>query len=174
MCRERLPIISFNNKKRSFDGHSSYCKKCDRKIQKGTIEKYKKINKNREVYNKSKKFCPSCNLWKIRSKENWVKDSARKDGLYAYCKVCNKSKQRIIDLKYSYNLTYEEYKKLLKNQKGRCKICGILLKRPYVDHSHKTEKIRGLLCSNCNSGLGWMRDNPFILYNAIKYLREEL
>lgn len=40
----------------------------------------------------------------------------------------------------------------------------------YVDHCHKTGEIRGLLCNQCNTGLGRFRDDKAIMRRAIKYL----
>jgi hypothetical protein len=65
--------------------------------------------------------------------------------------------------------------KLLKKQGNVCAICGKGLekdKRLAVDHNHKTGKIRGLLCVNCNMMLGMSKDNINTLKSAIKYLEE--
>lgn len=64
-------------------------------------------------------------------------------------------------------------------QCGVCAICkepqSVLLKgelkRLAVDHCHKTKKIRGLLCDNCNKGLGLFKDKPELLNSASEYLR---
>ncbi len=58
-------------------------------------------------------------------------------------------------------------------QKGRCKICKVKFSKlviPYLDHCHKTKKIRGVVCRPCNSGLGFFRDNKKYLQAAIDYL----
>ena len=71
-------------------------------------------------------------------------------------------------------LTIDEYDKMLENQQGKCAICGGgREKQKYsfsVDHCHATGKIRGILCSNCNAGLGFFKDNPQSLTNALTYL----
>ena len=59
---------------------------------------------------------------------------------------------------------------MLDQQKGKCAICNQEMEKPYVDHCHNTKKIRGLLCVNCNFGLGSFKDNPKLLMKAIKYL----
>jgi hypothetical protein len=64
---------------------------------------------------------------------------------------------------------------LRKEQDGRCAICGVLEEdaargRLAVDHDHETNAIRGLLCNNCNVGLGHFKDNEKLLLAAIEYL----
>lgn len=73
-----------------------------------------------------------------------------------------------------YGLTKEEYWKLWDSQDGKCAGCG---KENYgrpinlcVDHDHVTGRVRGLLCSNCNSALGLVQDKPEILAKLIDYL----
>ena len=73
-----------------------------------------------------------------------------------------------------YGMTLEKYNQMLENQQGKCAICGGgREKQKYsfsVDHCHATGKIRGILCSNCNAGLGFFKDNPQSLTNALTYL----
>jgi hypothetical protein len=61
-------------------------------------------------------------------------------------------------------------------QKGCCAICGVhqdnVTKRFSVDHNHSTGKVRGLLCQNCNAGLGNFMDDISNLKSAIEYLEE--
>lgn len=72
---------------------------------------------------------------------------------------------------YKYGLESEEYKQLLIEQAGRCKICQRAGGRKLViDHSHETGKVRGLLCHSCNTALGKFQDSPVILMEAINYL----
>lgn len=74
---------------------------------------------------------------------------------------------------YSYRLTPEAWHNMLKEQSGRCEICDDPMIGPrnvHVDHCHTTGRVRGLLCSPCNVGLGAFRDDPARLAAAIDYL----
>lgn len=83
-------------------------------------------------------------------------------------------------LKRRYGISELEYLDLVQKQNNLCAICGCLetsldkrLQLPKalaVDHCHQTGKIRGLLCSFCNTGLGQFKDNPDLLKKAIEYL----
>lgn len=69
-----------------------------------------------------------------------------------------------------YGITLDDYNKMLENQGGRCAICGSISGALFVDHCHKTGRVRGLLCCSCNTGIGLLKDNIDVLTNAIKYL----
>ena len=72
-----------------------------------------------------------------------------------------------------YGLTDDDYQKLLKLQHNCCAICKAEFSRlPHVDHDHTTKKVRGLLCPNCNQGLGKFHDNVETLRNALDYLNK--
>lgn len=73
-------------------------------------------------------------------------------------------------LRYRYELDIADYEEMLKSQNGRCKICSQLGKD--VDHDHRTGKVRGLLCGNCNRALGLFREDIGLLIKAIRYLWE--
>jgi hypothetical protein len=79
-------------------------------------------------------------------------------------------------LKSQYNMSLEDYNKLLREQNHKCKICKIdeteVMKQTlYVDHNHQTGEIRGLLCHHCNAGLGHFRDTIALLDEAKAYLQ---
>lgn len=70
-----------------------------------------------------------------------------------------------------YGITEEHYQRLFNEQSGLCAICRT---RPAesVDHSHATKEIRGLLCDQCNCGLGFFMDNPDLMTSAIEYIQK--
>lgn len=87
-----------------------------------------------------------------------------------------KADPRFSRFKKKYNLDKAEYSNLLKRQQHKCAICGVdeqdLTKRLHVDHNHETGEVRGLLCVNCNIGLGNFKDNQEFLLYALMYLQD--
>lgn len=71
-----------------------------------------------------------------------------------------------------YGITFLDYTRLLQEQNYSCAICREFMKKPMVDHDHKTGEVRGLLCTLCNSGLGFFRDRIRFLAAAIVYLED--
>lgn len=96
----------------------------------------------------------------------------------------NRRLKRQLDRRLSrYNLSDKEYEILLESQNYCCAICKIKLDNtsrhtsPHIDHCHESEKngvikVRGILCSQCNVGLGHFYDNEDSLLAAIQYLRK--
>lgn len=71
-----------------------------------------------------------------------------------------------------YGITPAQYEELLAAQGGACAICRVVPnKRLHVDHDHRTGAVRGLLCSECNLGLGKFRDSVEVLQSALSYLQ---
>jgi len=82
----------------------------------------------------------------------------------AYRKV-----QKTYELRIKYGLSYENYEEMLKQQESKCAICQEV-SLLHVDHCHKTNKIRGLLCQKCNIGIGLFKDNKEIIKRVLEYL----
>jgi len=93
------------------------------------------------------------------------------------CKKCRHPlghltpRQRALNSIYKkkYNMTYDQYIIMADDQNHLCAICK-KLKKLVVDHNHKTGKVRGLLCTQCNAGIGMLHEATNILQNAIEYL----
>lgn len=121
------------------------------------------------------------------------KKDEMKKGSNTCCKKCNsKQKQKYwsqLSLEEKrkrmigrYGLSPEEFNYLWHKQEGMCWICFCEMvipsdnsrpkNRVCIDHCHETGKIRGLLCANCNTGLGMFRDSNNTLKRAIEYLEE--
>lgn len=127
--------------------------------------------KSRETIEKEKAevvLCNTCNKKKERVEflENRLKRHSYE------CRECSRNRAWRRGLK-NYNITEEEYNAMLKEQNGVCAICGkedVRGKRLSIDHDHKTGKVRGLLCGNCNLGLGALGDEVIIIEKSLKYL----
>jgi ribosomal protein S27AE len=98
---------------------------------------------------------------------------------HLYCsQVC--ADKKLVDnyLMRNYKIDFDVYLDMLKKQETKCAICsgeGWVMAEHHkmklvVDHCHTTGKVRGLLCHNCNRGLGLMQDNKDFLLAAIQYL----
>lgn len=124
-----------------------------------------------------------------QSVNNFNKQKSRKDGLRAICKTCRKEYEKKLMLKFphyfsrashktmlarKYDLSIDDYEKMLKEQDYKCAICNCIQAdtkhRFGVDHDHKTGKIRSLLCYNCNYALGNIRDNYETAARLAQYL----
>ncbi len=85
---------------------------------------------------------------------------------------------RMQSLKRKFGITVEDYERMWDDQRGLCAICDKpetkvvkgRLNWLSVDHNHDTGAVRGLLCSRCNAGIGWMQDDPELLRAAANYL----
>jgi hypothetical protein len=143
------------------------------------------------------KNCSRFNCKQINPKPltNFSKNKRMKNGLQSCCKSCDdekrkdwtknnpeKTKGRLLR-KFWPNSTWEEalfnYNKLFKEQNGRCAICkqsetslgnNGKIRDLSTDHSHITGRVRGLLCSPCNTAIGLLKDNIEILKSTIDYL----
>ena len=148
------------------------CSKC--KISKPLSEFYKDKTNNDGLYS-SCKLCkktsavalyhgPTGYKYKERAKR-WRRDNRNKHLLTLFkCK-----------LKRDYNITYNQYMEILASQNNVCAICNKPCptgNRLSIDHCHSTGKIRGLLCTKCNPGLGYFSDDISLLYKAADYLRK--
>lgn len=71
----------------------------------------------------------------------------------------------------SYRMTPNEYDQMLVTQDGHCWICPST-EELFVDHCHKTGKVRAILCRGCNVALGHFKENPLTMAHAIRYLIE--
>jgi len=98
------------------------------------------------------------------------KKSKMRKGVGSTCKECEHDNS----IRRRFGITDAEYRQMLDLQSGRCAICGSpsakYTTRFHIDHDHATGRVRGLLCSDCNTGIGLFRDSTALLSNAIAYL----
>lgn len=123
--------------KRYYKKHRKECKE--------RSKNYKQTEEGKKVHKKSNKKYYKTDSGKKSSQKYRQSDKGKRVRLKA-------------SLKFQYNFTLEEYDKLIEEQNGLCGICGGINsngRRLYVDHDHKTGKVRGLLCNTCNMHLTW-------------------
>lgn len=86
------------------------------------------------------------------------------------------ARRRAAKIKYHYGISVEEWQEMFDSQNGLCKICSKSLEisgRGYAtDHCHGSGEVRGILCGECNLGIGYFKDSPALLRSAALYLEE--
>jgi hypothetical protein len=75
-------------------------------------------------------------------------------------------------LRRLYGITLEEFNKMAAEQDGRCAVCGMVPWRLVVDHCHRSEEVRQLLCDTCNMAIGLFQDNPHLMQTAASYVEK--
>ena len=149
-----------------------------------------RYNRNNTPLTGTTKKCKTCGV--VKRIEDFYTERSNKDGRRGTCKKCkpmepnpyNRTVSRKHKLKSHYGITPEEFQELKNSQGGKCKICGreeFGVSGPHrtprelaVDHDHKTGKIRGLLCHQCNAALGLLGDSTDIFIRCINYLNETI
>ncbi len=180
-CKKELDILEFNKKTSSNDGYNHICKQCRKEYS----SKYYKENKQ-EINKKTTEYRNN-NLTECRErirnyyKENKEQVSKTSKQRYESLKdtVEFQQQRKNSNLKLNYGIDLARYNDMLESQNYKCKICNTdfeindksKLYTAYVDHDHETNKVRGLLCTKCNQGLGLFQDNITNLKNAIQYLK---
>lgn len=126
-----------------------------------------------------------CTCKEIKAKREFHKDNTKSTGLHSQCKECSKKRlkahieanpdyHRNNHYKKLYGITVDVYNKIFEDQQGCCAICGAHSKEftrsLAVDHCHTTGVVRGLLCTNCNTAIGKLKEDPTLFLKAIEYL----
>lgn len=184
-CGEEKPRSEFWKNKRMPDGLQFYCKLCagarrGKSYRKRQAAEGKEARPWRPIVQapEGMKYCPRCD--QVKSIDEFGKNRAEKSGLTAYCLGCHNivmREQRIkrdgstrnFHLKRRYGLTEGEVDEMIARQGGKCMICRTA-PAEHVDHDHKTGEVRGVLCFNCNGGLGQFKDRRDTMSRAIGYL----
>lgn len=163
------------------DGRQSHCKSCYAKRERQKrignpcincgISKEIDVPKGAKLCKKCSTFCYECKKNK-REKQHRRCSSCRKKFDRNRKRILeNKIKERITRIKSKYKVTIE--KAILLSKIKKCESCGIKFKdsrNRHIDHCHKTDSVRGVLCFNCNAALGHVKDNQKKLLKLIKYL----
>ena len=135
--------------------------------------KYKQIKKDNEFYKDKARYDNLDGICKLCRKAAGISrrlnniDKLREIGRRCYAKDLNNNRLKARARRYGVSL--QDIENMTERQHRKCLICGKLDKL-FIDHDHKTGKIRGLLCNQCNLAVGYLDDNPAKLMNAIRYL----
>lgn len=142
----------FGKRASSKDGYQSTCKTCE------SVQKKAYYQANKQHIQKSVKE---------RYTEKREEVLAQKAHYY-------KATHRPRHLMNVYKLSEDDYNTILVKQNNSCAICGVsadsLNTSLCVDHNHQTNDVRGLLCRDCNVGIGLLQDRPSVIKNAYQYL----
>jgi hypothetical protein len=114
-----------------------------------------------------------------KRRSNYAEDAELREKIKAATRdwiKANPEKKKDQRLRLTYGISRVDFLEMLAIQNNRCAICGYTSEThgalfPVVDHCHKTGKIRGLLCMNCNQGLGKFKDSHNNLLGAAMYLQ---
>ena len=113
------------------------------------------------------KTCTKCSQTKPLF--DFHKHQTTKDGYHTYCKPCKNEGTLLAKHLQRYGMTTKQIAELKKNG---CELCGAT-ENMHLDHNHETNEVRGVLCTNCNRGLGHFKDSPDLLKKAIAYLESK-
>jgi len=159
ICGERKPLDDFYRSAGMRDGHRNDCKVCN------LAAKKKRYDAD-----------PATAIARVK---RW--QQANSERLNAYHREYRarpevKRQQRDAYYRRQYGTTADEVDEIVELQGGRCLICkGELPERlasRHLDHDHTTGRIRGVLCIDCNHGIGKLKDSPDLLLRAVVYLRK--
>ena len=117
---------------------------------------------------KSNKNCVPCSLSRIAASH--VNNAEKRKAYKRKYRQLHRPAAKREYLKLTYNMTLEQYNALSDTQEGKCAICGTSPKRLVVDHCHTQGHVRGLLCDNCNTAIGLLKDSSEHLRQAAAYL----
>lgn len=174
-----------NTYKDGRDGTCADCRTAARRARFPNTRFRSRDKKPREcVSRKTEKPCTKCKEIKSVNIENF---EGKGTGFTSTCRECLKKsyKERYEDPEYhkklkcrKFGITTEEYDGLIESQNGLCAICKNkevkIVKNKLIDlcidHCHKTQAVRGFLCSGCNVGIGHLKEDFILMLNAIKYL----
>lgn len=143
-------------------GFRGACRECEAKDRRDAYAK----NPERHIQ-AAKKWCRENRERHNATKRNWVRH--------------NLEKHNATRRKSQYGITDSEFQNLFETQKGKCAICGFQFpgqntgdrnSSPHVDHCHTTGKVRGLLCGQCNKGIGALKDSLELVESAVYYLQK--
>ncbi|MDX3687690.1 endonuclease VII domain-containing protein [Streptomyces sp. NPDC017201] len=170
-CKRDLPLPSFASDKNRRDGLQPRCRGCVAAYGAAHYRRRREAQgkpvRERVDVPQGHKECRTCG--EVKPHSEWHRNSTATDGLATRCKACKAIQGRAGHLKRHYGMTEAQREAMVSSQSGVCTIC-LAAPAVHVDHCHKTGRVRGVLCFNCNSAIGKLGDDPDSLRRAIAYL----
>lgn len=154
-CGQTKPAEAFHKSPKALNGLTRDCIEC------------------RSVPTPESKTCGLCEQTKPATA--FHRNRNARDGLQANCIECRRPKVNSLARRLAkrYGISPGDFERMLAAQGGCCPICSRKLGgdvRPHIDHCHATGVVRGVLCGNCNQGLGNFSDSLNRLISAAAYL----
>jgi len=146
-CQQLKPNADFGIDTSRDDGRSPYCNKCRRAFGATSYRRVLDRFGNRPPGKLERELGP----------------------YFVVVRACKGMARR---LGMAWQAVERHYKTQFMRQQSHCAICGTVCNDLVLDHDHAAGKLRGLVCSNCNTGLGMMKDNPAVLRNGAVYLEK--
>jgi len=103
-------------------------------------------------------------------RERYDKTRPERISAVSLWRKANPEKYKAQYLKKEYGLTLQTFNNMIADQQSCCAICGVQTTDLGVDHDHESKRVRGLLCSGYNCGIGNFKDSPNFLRAAAEYL----
>ncbi len=104
--------------------------------------------------------------------QRWKVQRERRNEYFRNWNKANASSVKNTKLKKKFGITLEQHDAMVVAQRGMCPICVKPLKKPVVDHCHKTSVVRGILCPTCNQGIGLLYESEANFQRATAYLKQ--
>jgi hypothetical protein len=164
-CGEEKSLSEFSKHVKGKYGLRPTCKQCDAAYS-SAVWKDPQARAKKEAYAKAYRESPSGSAVRKAHQKAY---SARPDV---------KERTRAHWFRTEYGITLEQYNQMYFDQGGNCAVCGAhyeirgtnKLDTLHVDHNHETGKVRGLLCHNCNSGIGYFKEDKNLIQRILDYL----
>jgi hypothetical protein len=131
-CRKTKAASRFSNDSARISGKFPWCKSCQGET--GLVKHFQPFDGKLNGYN-----CPMCDV-PIRGHKT-----------RRFCS--NTCKEKAAALRNNYGLTIAQFRQLIQDANGHCPICRCKPKTWHVDHNHKTKRVTGVVCHQCNIGI---------------------
>jgi hypothetical protein len=152
------------------------CSKCGEVKPRGEFDLYRQTNLYGYESIRCASYCKLCAREMARSRRAHLSDEeiARRRECNKRWREQNKLKQRNLRLIRDFGITLDQYEELKQAQEGRCAICGSAERPLVIDHCHSQNRVRGLLCGQCNSALGLLSEDENIVLGLLAYVRTKV